>query len=108
MTDIEIAQNCIMRPITEIAAKAHVDEQYLEQYGRYKAKVDPKLLTETDRKNGKLILDKNGKPIKGAGNAADDNKAADDNNGPAKKNDTVPKAPPASPTPTGPAGKKAN
>ncbi len=59
-------------------------------------------------KNGKLILDKNGKPIKGAGNAADDNKAADDNNGPAKKNDTVPKAPPASPTPTGPAGKKAN
>ncbi len=56
MTDIEIAQNCIMRPITEIAAKAHVDEQYLEQYGRYKAKVDPKLLTETDRKNGKLIL----------------------------------------------------
>ncbi len=56
MTDIEIAQNCNMRPITEIAAKAHVDEQYLEQYGRYKAKVDPKLLTETDRKNGKLIL----------------------------------------------------
>lgn len=55
-TDIEIAQECELRPIQEIAAKAHVDEKYLEQYGRYKAKVDPKLLKETDRKNGKLIL----------------------------------------------------
>ncbi len=56
LTDIEIAQNCKMKPITEIAAKAHVDEKYLEQYGRYKAKVDMSLLNETDRKNGKLIL----------------------------------------------------
>ena len=55
-TDIEIAQECELRPIQEIAAKAHVDEKYLEQYGRYKAKVDPKLLKETDRKDGKLIL----------------------------------------------------
>ncbi len=56
LSDIEIAQACRMEPITDIAARAHVDEKYLEQYGRYKAKVDPSLLQETDRKNGKLIL----------------------------------------------------
>ncbi len=55
-SDIEIAQECVMRPIGEIAKKAHVDEAYLEQYGKYKAKVDPALLNETDRKAGKLIL----------------------------------------------------
>ena len=37
LTDIEIAQQCRMRPITEIAATAGIDEEYLEQYGRYKA-----------------------------------------------------------------------
>ena len=56
LSDIEIAQQCEMKPITEIAKKAHVDEKYLEQYGKYKAKVDPALLKETDRKDGKLIL----------------------------------------------------
>ena len=55
-TDIEIAQACEMKPITEIAKLAHVDEKYLEQYGKYKAKIDPNLLAETDRENGKLIL----------------------------------------------------
>ena len=55
-TDIEIAQECAMQPIGEIARRAHVDEKYLEQYGRYKAKIDPALLRETDRKNGKLVL----------------------------------------------------
>ena len=55
-TDIEIAQECRMLPITEIAARAHVDEKYLEQYGRYKAKVDPALLRETEKEDGKLIL----------------------------------------------------
>ena len=55
-TDIEIAQECTLRPIGEIARRAHVDEKYLEQYGRYKAKVDPALLRETDRENGKLVL----------------------------------------------------
>ena len=56
LTDIEIAQKCEMRPITEIARVAHVDEKYVEQYGRYKAKIDLKLLEETDRKPGKLVL----------------------------------------------------
>ena len=55
-SDIEIAQECNMQPITEIAKRAHVDEKYLEQYGKYKAKIDPLLLRETDRKDGKLVL----------------------------------------------------
>ena len=56
MTDIEIAQSCEMKPISEIAAVAGVDEKYLELYGRYKAKVDYALLKESDRPSGKLIL----------------------------------------------------
>ena len=56
LSDIEIAQQTPMRPITEIAAHAGIGEAYLEPYGRYKAKVDPQLLKETDRKDGKLIL----------------------------------------------------
>jgi len=56
LTDIEIAQAATMRPITEIAKVAGVDEKYLEQYGKYKAKIDYALLNESDRKDGKLIL----------------------------------------------------
>ena len=55
-SDIEIAQECEMRPITEIAAKAGIDDKYLEQYGKYKAKIDYNLLKESDAPNGKLIL----------------------------------------------------
>ncbi len=55
-SDIEIAQACTMKPITEIAKVAGVEEKYLELYGNYKAKVDYNLLRETDRKDGKLIL----------------------------------------------------
>lgn len=55
-TDIEIAQECQMKPITEIARLANVDEEYIEQYGKYKAKIDLALLDEGDRKDGKLIL----------------------------------------------------
>lgn len=55
-SDIEIAQECEMRPITEIAAKAGIDDKYLEQYGKYKAKIDYNLLNETKAENGKLIL----------------------------------------------------
>ena len=56
LSDIEIAQMTPMKPITEIAARAEIDERYIEQYGRYKAKVDYALLRDSDRKNGKLIL----------------------------------------------------
>ena len=55
-TDLEIAQACRLRPISVIAAAAHIDEQYVEQYGRYKAKIDLSLLQETKRGDGKLIL----------------------------------------------------
>ncbi|HCT15902.1 MAG TPA: formate--tetrahydrofolate ligase [Ruminococcaceae bacterium] len=56
LTDIEIAQGCKMKHIREIAATAHVDEKYIEQYGNHKAKIDLSLLSETDKKDGKLIL----------------------------------------------------
>ena len=56
LSDIEIAQSTPMQPITEIAKVAGVDDKYMEQYGRYKAKVDYALLKDSDRKNGKLIL----------------------------------------------------
>ena len=56
LSDIEIAQSAVMEPITSIAQRAHVDEKYIEQYGRYKAKIDPALLKETQRPDGKLVL----------------------------------------------------
>ncbi|MBR2489026.1 MAG: formate--tetrahydrofolate ligase [Clostridia bacterium] len=56
LSDIEIAQQAEMRPITEIADFAGIDRKYLEQYGNYKAKIDLSLLKESNRENGKLIL----------------------------------------------------
>lgn len=56
LTDIEIAQQCEMKHIKEIAKTAHVDEKYLEQYGNYKAKIDLSLLKDSKKENGKLIL----------------------------------------------------
>ncbi len=56
LTDIEIAQKCEMKHIAKIAEKAHVDEKYVEFYGKYKAKIDPALIKESDRSDGKLIL----------------------------------------------------
>ncbi|MBR6419933.1 MAG: formate--tetrahydrofolate ligase [Oscillospiraceae bacterium] len=55
MTDIEIAQSIPMRPITEIAATAGIPDDALEQYGKYKAKIDLGKLPQTG-KQGKLIL----------------------------------------------------
>ncbi len=55
-TDIEIAQSCKLKHISEIAKNAHVDEKYIEYYGRYKAKIDLSLLAESKKENGKLIL----------------------------------------------------
>ena len=56
LSDIEIAQQTKVAPITEIAARAGIGEKYLEQYGKYKAKIDYSLLKESNRKDGKLIL----------------------------------------------------
>ena len=55
-SDIEIAQECTMQPITAIAEKAGIDDKYLEQYGKYKAKIDYNLLKDTNAEDGKLIL----------------------------------------------------
>ena len=55
-TDIEIAQECTMEPITEVAERAGIPEEYLEQYGKYKAKIDYNFLKKSDKKDGKLIL----------------------------------------------------
>lgn len=57
MEDIEIARQAKLKNITEVAKKLGVDEEYIEQYGKYKAKISTKLYEE--RKNdrdGKLIL----------------------------------------------------
>ncbi|MBQ1966106.1 MAG: formate--tetrahydrofolate ligase, partial [Clostridia bacterium] len=56
LSDIEIAQQCKLLPITEIAKTAGVDDKYLEQYGKYKAKIDLSIMKESNRENGKLIL----------------------------------------------------
>ena len=56
LSDIEIAQQCTMRPIGQIAEKAHIEDKYLEQYGRSKAKVDLSLLKDSPRSEGKLVL----------------------------------------------------
>ena len=58
-SDIEIAQACKMKKITDIAKLAGVKEEYLEQYGNYKAKVDYQLLFDMQKqkkKDGKLVL----------------------------------------------------
>ena len=55
MTDIEIAQGCEMKPIGQIAEKAGIDEELLEYYGRYKAKLSLDVLKAPERDN-KLIL----------------------------------------------------
>ena len=56
-TDIEIARETPMRHIREIAAEAGIGEEYLEQYGNFKAKVDQRLLNDLrSEPDGKLIL----------------------------------------------------
>ena len=56
-TDIEIAQEAKMKPITQIAAQLGLEEESVIPYGRYKAKIDHRLLEDrADRPDGKLIL----------------------------------------------------
>ena len=57
MSDIEIAQNAKLERISEIAKKIKIKEDYLEQYGKYKAKIDLRIFDELkEKKDGKLIL----------------------------------------------------
>ena len=57
-TDIEIAREADISPIELIASEIGIDDQYLERYGKYKAKVNLSIIDEklTDHQNGKLIL----------------------------------------------------
>ncbi len=56
-SDIEIAQETEILPITAIAETAGIDRQYLEPYGNFKAKVDYRLLKDqADKPDGKLVL----------------------------------------------------
>lgn len=57
LTDIEIAQQCKMKPITEIAAQLGIAPEELEPYGHYKAKLSDDLAKRLENKpDGKLIL----------------------------------------------------
>jgi formate--tetrahydrofolate ligase len=57
MSDIEIAQNAKLEKIDSIAKKIGIDDEYLEQYGKYKAKIDLSIMEKLEsQKNGKLIL----------------------------------------------------
>ena len=57
LSDIEIAQGCQMRPITEVAAAAGLDIEDLELYGKYKAKLSADVWKKTaDKPDGKLVL----------------------------------------------------
>ena len=56
-TDIQIAQEATLQPIKEVAATIGIEEEDLELYGKYKAKLSDELIRRvSDRKDGKLIL----------------------------------------------------
>ena len=56
LSDIEIAQQAKPEHILKIAQRAHIDEKYIEQYGRNKAKIDLSFLEDAPAKAGKLVL----------------------------------------------------
>ena len=56
MTDIEIARNTKLYDIKKIAKNLGIDNEYIENYGKYKAKIDNSIFNSDINKNGKLIL----------------------------------------------------
>ena len=57
MEDIEIARNAKLKSINKIAKKVGIKEEYLEQYGKYKAKISNDITEKLkDKKDGKLVL----------------------------------------------------
>ena len=56
LTDIEIAQRAVMKPIVDVAKSINIDDKYIEQYGKYKAKIDYALIKKSTNSDGKLIL----------------------------------------------------
>ena len=57
MTDIEIQRKAKLENINSIISKYNIDDKYVEQYGKYKAKIDNSIMNELkNKKDGKLIL----------------------------------------------------
>ena len=56
LSDIEIAQSTPLKPIYEVARNAGIDEDLLEPYGKYKAKLDARAIRNQTNPDGKLIL----------------------------------------------------
>ena len=57
LTDVEIAQSCKMLPIKDVADSLGIEEDYLDYYGKYKAKLNDDLFRATENNpDGKLIL----------------------------------------------------
>ncbi|GAA1343197.1 formate--tetrahydrofolate ligase [Arthrobacter roseus] len=56
LNNLEIARQAVMEPIQDIARKAGIPEEALEQYGRYKAKIDPVQLPDTGKAPGQVVL----------------------------------------------------
>ena len=56
LSDIEIAQNCKLQPIKDIATKLNLNEDDIEYYGKYKAKINYKNIVAKSNKKGKLVL----------------------------------------------------
>lgn len=56
LSDIEIAQATKPKHINDVAKTAGIPKEYIEQCGKYKAKIDLKFLEKSKKKNGKLIL----------------------------------------------------
>ena len=56
MTDLEIAQNAKLLPVKEIAKKLNINEDDIDPYGKYKAKLPLHLIDAQKIKNSKLVL----------------------------------------------------
>lgn len=57
MKDIEIARSVELKPIKEVAEKLNIGEEYIENYGNYKAKISDKIFEKIENnENGKLVL----------------------------------------------------
>ena len=54
--DVQIAKEAKMLPITDLTEKLGVNEEYVEQYGKYKAKISLDYLNNNEKEDGKLIL----------------------------------------------------
>ncbi len=57
MEDIEIARGCVLKKVKDIADSLGINEEYVENYGKYKAKISNTVMNElVDKEDGKLVL----------------------------------------------------